>query len=410
MPRLRITLAVLTLLTASAHAQTFEQFTFLRLHEAPMSVRSAGMGAATEAASPDLADLAANPAATAAMKKRVISIGIAQDARDFHGIGFAGGFPTTKIYPLRATDLAHAAIAIPLRGVSLGAYYRNEPRLSDPYAKTIEGPNIPYTPSCTEKDCFYFFGIMPSFERRERRYGITAAAEAGALSFGAGVEMRELNEELDLARVAFLGSVAPPERVFREVSDRDAVVNAGIRWRATPRVALALAYNGAGSFTRTTSACTVDVHDLSRCVTSKAAIGASEQRMPDAYRGSISFKHSERLMLVGELVRRNYSNLRNDAYSVIGTAETLPYRDVTELHAGAEYRVASLPIALRAGWWRDPARLRGFAGNIPAISSDDDVEHTTFGAAWYAGDSRIDLSLDSAQDVRRASIAFVHSF
>ena len=418
MSRTRITLAVLFFLTATAHAQTFEQLTFLRQHEAPMSVRSAGMGAATDAASPDAADLEANPAAIASAKKLVLSIGIARDLRDFHGVRLVNSFPTQNVYQLRATDLAHAAIVVPLRGMSLGAYYRNEPRFSDPYAKTVADSNIEYTPSCAQKDCFYLFGIMPSFERSERRYGVTAAADAGAFSFGAGVEMQELREAIDLLRASFLPTPDPatggPERLFREVSGREAVVNAGIRWRATPRVALAVAYNGAGSFTRTTSACqiAVDGFDPNRCGTRRAVLGASEQRMPDAVRGSISYKHSDRLLLVGELVRRNYGNLRDDAYTAIGTSETLPYHDVTELHAGAEYRLASLPIALRAGWWRDPARFAPVlsGSNVPVYGGDQDVEHTTFGAAWYAGDSRIDVALDSARDVQRASIAFVHSF
>ena len=402
MPRKFILPALVALFAATANAQTFEQVSFIRLHEAPMSVRSAAMGAATDAASPDVADLAANPAATTALKKRIISIGVARDEHDFFGPRFIGNVPATGRYTVRGNALAHVAMAIPLRAVSIGAYYRNEPSIEAPYAPTTDRAAGPYTPVCTGQ-CAYAIAVFPYFQRRERRYGVTAAWEAGTISLGAGAEVQELDEQTDIGRVAFgiQDFTAPTtERVFRRVSDRRLVPNAGIRWRATPSVAVALAYNGAASFPLTTSACVTDPWPLNVCTTLRGTIGASEVSMPDAYRASISVRPMQRLVVAGEVVQRNYSRLRTDTYTAFGVPFTQPYRDVTEVHAGAEYRFASMPFAIRGGWWRDPSHLE----------FQRDLDHMTFGGAWFTGNSRVDLAFDESDEVRRASIALVHSF
>jgi hypothetical protein len=94
--------------------------------------------------------------------------------------------------------------------------------------------------------------------------------------------------------------------------------------------------------------------------------------------------------------------------------ETLPYRDVTELHAGAEYTLPGrTPIAIRAGWWRDPAHSGAFAERpLSTIAGETDEDHLTIGAGLLLGPARLDVSVDHADDSgnRRAAIALTHSF
>ena len=345
-----------------------------------MSARSTAMGGAVDALSPDLGDIAENPAATAAMKKRTISIAAARETHDFRGVQLVNGAPTTNIYALERKALAHAAIAIPFRSLSLGAYYRNEPTIDGPYGTPIDrSPAAAYAPVECTGDCGYASGIFPSFQRRERSYGVTAGWELGTLSLGAGAEMQELDEHYSEPRLVFGGgNGSQSERFFSDVSDRRVVPNAGLRWRVAPRVAFALAYNGGGSFTRTTGACNTSFPEFGVCSSRIAVTATSRQRMPDAYRAAITVQPLQRLVLAGEVVRR----------------------DATEIHAGAEYRLGSLPIAVRAGWWRDPARL----------AEQRTLEHTTYGAAFYGKNARLDLAFDESEETRRASIALVHSF
>jgi len=57
------------------------------------------------------------------------------------------------------------------------------------------------------------------------------------------------------------------------------------------------------------------------------------------------------------------------------------YPDVTEFHAGVEYRIGS--VALRGGWWRDPAHglepdAQWSTYNIPLAR----IENRGVGAAY----------------------------
>jgi len=177
------------------------------------------------------------------------------------------------------------------------------------------------------------------------------------------------------------------------VDGRAVVPNAGLRWRVTPRIALAAAYNGAGSFTRTTSVCNLKQQATLRddyliCLSAVAPLASSTERLPDAWRAGASFAATERLRLVAEGVRRHYTKLADDPYTVLGHAGRAPYNDVTELHAGVEYRLRS--VALRAGWWRDPSRF----DIVPNYGQT--VTHYTFGAGIGVGRARLDLAYDYA--------------
>src|ERR1044071_546170 len=167
----------------------------------------------------------------------------------------------------------------------------------------------------------------------------------------------------------------------------------GVRWRVSPRLAVAAAYNGAGSFTRTTRSCNV-AEARSEWLTwtsSLMLIGESRELLPNAVRAGAAFAVTDRLRLAAEAVRRNYSKLANDGYSLYsGYGDRLAYTDVTELHAGVEYKLASLPVTLRAGWWRDPAHTNRAA----IFPFDQTVRHTTFGAGIGSGATRLGLASD----------------
>jgi hypothetical protein len=309
----------------------------------------------------------------------------------------AGNLVTTNRAWVHSGGVSQIAALIPLqRGLVFGAYYASEPRLRglDPLVSSFG--TTAYTPPVCGTVCAFGLPVAnAAFERRDRRSGVAIGWERGAISLGVGADVRQINERIEVSR-ALLSLAVPSatpqnDRLIRRIDDRSIVPNAGIRWRVTPRVALAAAYNGGGSFQRTTSACNVSGFDWSSCASALEQLGTSTVRMPDTVRLGMTVAATDRLRLIGEAVRRNYSTLALDRHTIYGGEFRFPYRDVTELHAGAEYRLASLPVALRAGWWRDPTRyLQQF------VAAHETVHHFTVGAGINFGAARLDVAYDDA--------------
>ena len=395
----RILLICSTLLLSLAlHAQTFEQLSFLRINETPMSVRSQSMGAVSDE------DFALNPAVAGGLGSPSFSIAgsrLSYDLTDFTMI-----WPTfflSRPVTVEKTDLSHISVAVPVRSFVVGAWYRNEPQLSGLRSLPIEGFGPWEESQCLSEHCIPFlFAVMsPSFERTDKRYGASIAWERGAFSFGAGAELQQLDERMSLMRTRFAIQPALADRIERRTSGTEIVPNLGIRWKATPRVTLAAAYNGAATFKTTNDAC---YSAGEGCGSAFARIGESEIRMPDAFRASLAVKPLHNVQLVAEVVRRNYGNIQARDTTLTGDDNQigLPYEDVVELHAGAEYKIRR--VALRAGWWRDPARTTETFYRDYYLGQDH--EHVTFGAGVDFGSGRLDIAFDDPDDdvLRRASI------
>lgn len=384
--------ALLTLLfSLAASAQTFEEVTALRIHETPMGARSTAMGASTEALTPDGTDLSSNPALLASITAPVFSLSAAQDA--YRVVRFSATPTSYFVVDSQGRDaraLTHVAAVIPMHGFVLGAYARQEPALRDFVAGFPVPVTMEYTPPCQEP-CEYAYGVNPAnFEHRDRRYGLSAAMERGAFSFGAGAEMQELDESYDVWRLALPQAVPFMERVTRNTHARKVVPNAGVRWRVSPRFALAAAYNGAPDQVRSEVACLGD-WPQNACISNTVQLdGTRIVRGADAYRVSATFAPASNVVLVGEAVRRDYSSVPREGLAPLNN------HDVTEWHAGAEYRLRNTPVALRAGWWREPGKVP--ANNYGFYGVDaETIEHRTIGAGIDIGrGARLDLAYDDA--------------
>jgi hypothetical protein len=380
---------LLLLLPFSAFAQTFEQTTGQRLHEASMSARSTAMGGASDALTPDGTDLASNPALIASLRQNVVSLSGAQTS---YGVLRFSTSPTTFYFDREgrsARTLAHVAAVIPLHAFVIGVYARQEPELRDVANGFPSAIQLDYTPQCIIEPCDYAYAVgATEFEQRDRRYGVTAAFERGPVAFGAGAELQDLSETYDVWRFALPG-LGFMERLTHRTTAHKVVPNAGVRWRVTPRVALAAAYNGAAARERNDDVCLGD-YTQSNCISTTARLGTTHVNGADAYRASLTVVPIAGLVLVGEGVRRNYAKLGSDP--IFG----LRYHDVTEVHAGAEYKLRRTPIAIRAGWWREPAKtpVFGFPG-----SESGTLDHRTVGAGIDVGSSaRVDLAYDHADE------------
>jgi hypothetical protein len=392
---LLVLLSLSLLCPGAVSAQSFEQIGFLRLNDTtPRSTRSLSIGGAADPLGDE--DIVANPATIASAARPRFIVQGARNSVAVTRYDVAGNLVTTNRAWVNSGGLSQIAALIPLqRGLVVGAYYASEPRLRglDPLVGSF-GTTAYTAPACADVCAYAVPVVNAAFERRDRRSGVAVGWERGAISIGAGADLRQIDERIETGRAVLsqgLSSTTQNDRLFRRIDDHSIVPNAGIRWRVTSRVALAAAYNGGGSFHRTTSACNVSGFDFGTCLSALEQIGTSTVRMPDTLRAGVALAATDRLRLIGEAVRHNYSTLALDRYTVFGGEQRFPYRDVTELHAGAEYRLASLPVVLRAGWWRDPTRyLQQF------VAAHETVHHYTVGAGITFGAARVDLAYDDA--------------
>jgi len=300
--------------------------------------------------------------------------------------------------------VSQLSAAFPLKHGVVDFYYASEPDLSafDPVVNSF-GTSPYVSPYCPIGCPYFLTAASLGFDRGERRYGAAYAWDHGTIAIGAGVELRQIDERTHVGRFVSLGgpSTESTELLVRRIHDSAIIPNIGLRWTASPRVALSTAYNGAGTYTRTTSACNVELMQWSVCQSALSEIGRSDVKMPDALRAGVAFAATERLRLTAEAVRRNYSTLAVDRYSIYGQEQPLLYRDVTELHGGAEYRFPV--VALRAGYWVDPSR---FASDL--VAPGQTVHHYTVGAGLNVGSARVDVAYEDADvDLQRRALVSV---
>jgi hypothetical protein len=393
---MRYTLLALLFTAAAASAQTLEQVAEIRFDEQPMSARTAAMGGAGDALGSDGSELALNPALTASLKRPVFAVSGVESTFDV--VRFDFDFERQQVVLLREPRsqraFAHLSAVVPWRGAVLGVYARNEPRAGNLLPALGQGRDATaeYEPLCSGDDCQYSVVIGESpWERRERRYGLTAAMERGAFSFGAGAELQELDETYETMRAWGPPLSSQFERVMRSTSGRRIVPNAGVRWRVGPRFALAAAYNGAASYEQTEDACRLGSFPNFQCASRVARLGTNTVGGADAYRASVAMLPLDGLTVVAEVVRRNHEKADSD------------YRNVTDIHAGAEYRIPRLPVSLRAGWQRLPPKYEGFSY---FSGPQEAVEHATYGMGVEVRGARIDFSYDDGRSpaFRRAIV------
>ena len=395
---------LLAVFAGAASAQSFEQLGFLRLNDTtPKSARVVALGETTDALEGSIGDASLNPAMLTSITHASFLVQGARNSLTYNQYSSDPGGVTVASSWMTSSSVSQLSAAFPLKSGVASVYYASEPDLDAfaPVANTF-GSNPYVAPQCPD-GCQYLLPVASlGFERSEHRYGAAYGWQHGTLAIGAGVELRQIDELSNTGRAVLTLSPTPTnELLVRRIHDSAVIPNVGLRWTATPRVALSAAYNGAGSYTRTTSACNVEGLQWDTCASALAEIGRSNVEMPDAFRAGVAFAATNRLRLTGEAVRRDYSTLAVDRYSIFGTEQVLPYRDVTELHGGVEYRFPA--VALRAGYWSDPSRYVN-----QFVAAGQTVHHYTAGAGFNVSRARIDVAYEDADvDLQRRALVSV---
>jgi hypothetical protein len=385
--------------------------------EAP-GARSAAMGGATEA----LEDtFSTNPAALARVRERRVAV----DARrttsetEFITAGTVGAFQTDAIGS-RSSGIQAATVVIPTRAATF-AFFVDEPMNASmsthglprgerasivigirnnvlvPVSDCPDPSTVAYGEACAL--AFYDSPIAVQGDTRVslRRAGGTVAFGRGPLSFGASAQLTRLDEE---ARFYDVESRAEGSRV---------TWSAGAQWQVSPVVRAGASYQSGAKYPATRT-----------FPEGQIPYPVRSFNTPSSYGAGLAFGLAPNVTVALDARRIRYSEMLAGVNPFTGTPEEVflyVMPDVTELHAGAEVRLPTrVPVAVRAGWWRDPAHRIRVKSDLPhwitifnLLFVDEDEDHLTAGIG--VGDRlRLDAAIDKSEHTTRGSLTLATTF
>ena len=397
---MRIVFTLFLFMVATALAgQTLEQETNHRFPQLPASVRGAALGGAALAEDP--AAVQSNPTAIAGLASRVVFVSAAATSYDSNLLKSDGdrywNFPESH----SAVAVNSMMVAMPAGPLALAAWYRRDPRvrIGDPFAlRAVRDGAVPRVDCFIRSECgLLLVADGTSALREETRYGGAAAWRRGTVSIGAAAEVVDVHERVETPRV--ITDSHTFERRFDQLQrvqkDRDVVLHGGVSWQATPKILLALSYSEGGSFQRETTVCDTRVFDSFECSSPTVTVNVTTVKRPDALRAAVALRPVTDLLVALEAVRRDYRSFSLEPYTWFTLPIERPYRVATEVHGGLEYTLRGrIPVALRAGWWRDPRRTDSPA--FQTAMSAENVDHVTLGAGIPLNKTVLDVAIDSA--------------
>ena len=226
------------------------------------------------------------------------------------------------------------------------------------------------------------FPFVSALKIQERTVGLAAATKFGRLSVGLTARMQHLSEEAFSVRFETAGGgpqivgissvVAQATSDIRSRNDRakdrrDITFGGGAKLEISDRLSVGAAYKKGATYPTATFAA-IGQTNFELVKTADTTF-----HVPDVYGAGVSYRPIPVLTLNLDAVRVTYSNAVDRFFSVNASVREIDraYRasDVTEIHAGGEYFFSTkVPVAIRAGWWRDPAHSIEYRG--PLTSPD----------------------------------------
>lgn len=233
---------------------------------------------------------------------------------------------------------------------------------------------------------------LPAHSRVQlRRVGTAVATSFGKVSLGVAAQYNEFEQETTSLIAGNFGE------------GREITWSGGLQWQIAPAVRAGASYRGGAQYDST----------------QYSSVNGAWQRSfntPASYGAGLAIDLAPNLTVAFDAQRVNYSDMWGSRAE--GDLETprqsvrLAIPNVTELRAGAEYRIATrVPVAVRAGWWRDPAHRVRAVATIPSAEQgfdalpleyfnlsllDEDENHLTAGIG--VGDRiRVDAAIDRSE-------------
>ncbi len=403
--RTLVTTLILLAVSFAVSAQEIESIAGVRLTFDRAGARSLAMGSTGIAAND--ADLAStNPAAIAGAAR---SFSIETRRRSLEGRYISDSALNTIGVDSSTSAIRSAALTFPMSGLTwsffydqpLDVHHSTEPAFRGPsaYAPFFICEGRPAVAPCNSPQMLLDLPITfpVDAQLQLQRYGAAAAWSRGPLAVGASIRRDHFRQQ-----TAFLPGHGPYDGIAENVDDTALTWSGGATWSFGSAARIGATYASGGSFAgqRTFS------FDPAQPI---------ELRTPPSFGAGISIDPLPQLTIAADAMRVRYSTMMHGQRNINPALSELGYPDVTELHAGAEYRAGG--IALRAGWWRDPAHaLATFNGILPpppfsniAAILESSESHVTAGIG-VGTKTRFDASVDRSKSSTRVGFGVSTKF
>lgn len=450
--RIRIVAALAALLSLPVLGQNtdIEALSGLQFDFANPGARALGMGGAFVAIADDASAAEANPAGLTVLRRPEVSLEFRRTtiSQFFHTGGYYPDLPSTD-FSASDDDVTFASAVFPFEKTSLAVFYHSSLDFANaidtigryPTPAYFLGPDgAPLTwadcqtrPDCTQGQIYpYSTSVDVSLET----FGIAAAHDFGAVSLGAAVRYSIFSEEASSYRVdvdlpgtpTFLITQQNGGRLYGDDSDDDLSWVVGLKWKASDQLSVGASYRKGPSFPApvfSTNASAGGARPLDLLATTRFEV-------PDVATVGVAWRPSANLIFGVDAAWIDYSVAADDFVSVLEVVydgdqlvkvegvDGYEADDATELHAGVEYFAPTkIPVAIRAGWWLDPAHAITYRGPLvghEAMSAailfpeTDDVSHYTVGLGLAWPRWQLDAAFDTSKRADVASVSVVVHF
>jgi long-subunit fatty acid transport protein len=460
MRNLAIVCATLLALPLAAQNVDIEALSGLQFNFGNPGARSLGMGGAFLGLADDASAAEANPAGLTVLRKPEFSIEL-RNYEENQIFSTSGTYPDVVRSPFKhysnRVNVSFASAVFPVKKFTFGAYY-HEPLNNKgggavfPTFNELTGRQQTATPNfflpsgggtpISEAECdrrrltnpaacieFRVNPFLSALDVRQRTFGIAGAWQIHPkFSIGATARYQRFREaaltfrftqqfEADSVIAQATAKANGEDITIEEVND--VTFAAGFKWAPHDKFSVGGVYKKGPQFDTplffagaATNSEFLQVADTTFHIPDIAGLGISYRPLPV-------------LTINVDAVHVKYSNLTDDFVASVADVRGLsgdPFQaeDVTEIHLGAEYFFPTkIPVAIRAGWWRDPAHNVTWRGplNRPDFLAEallypegDAQTHYSvgFGLAWPR--FQIDAAYDTSENYKVASLSMVTRF
>jgi long-chain fatty acid transport protein len=391
--------------------------------------RSLAMGGAFIALADDATAAEANPAGLTILRQPEVSV----EGRNFkilQDYTIGGVIPDRPLmdhftaYGRRA-ELNFASVVYPVGNLSVAAYHHQQLNYNMAFASL--GPRFFMGPSgavdqqtCTQlgSEC-NIFDLSPfgsAVETMIKTNALAFAWGSGPLSIGASARYQELDHAAATFRFAELGGELVLAHGNAQLAEKeeDITFTAGFKYAPSNRFGIGGVYKQGAQFdTRLLFVNFMDGNSVE--------LGSPSFNVPDTWGAGIFFRPSPVFTITVDAVQVNYSSLVDNVITIYDLdPRSFTMEDVTEYHVGAEYFFQSrIPVAIRAGWWRDPAHQLAYTGPLTTpeevatrilFPGGQDEDHYSIGVGLAWPRFQIDAAYDTSDSYKVGSLSFVARF
>jgi long-chain fatty acid transport protein len=470
-------LALLLLVTAlvalplAAQNVDIEALSGLQFNFGNPGARSLAMGGAFLGLADDASAAEANPAGLTILRKPEVSIELRNFAEE-QSFTTSGTFPeinrTAFAHHSDAAVVSFASVVYPIKNFTFGLYYHeplnNEgggvvaPQQDDFTGVTTPLPDF-YMPTeripgtndvkyvgdpITRAECLARrqqmndpFACIQSFINpfisalsvRQRTFGVAGAWQVHPrFSVGVTARHQRFNEEaatlrynsrFQLQQVIVQATAEVGDNgELKQVEQTDLTFSVGFKWSPTDWMSVGGVYKQGPEFDAP-----VFYADINTGLDFIPPVPTTFHS-PDIVGLGVSFRPIPALTVNADAVRVSYSTLVDNFVAVtpgVGDIEE-PFLadDAVELRFGAEYLFPTkIPVAIRGGYWRDPAhgvKWNGplndpnFVAEALLFPGSEDQNHYTIGAGLAWPRFQIDVAYDTSDTYKVGSISMVTRF